>query len=201
MIVFIYKSFRRIYRSCKGIIDKFCCLIIFHGNGVSYNSFRTVGIPYLVVARNGVLKLGTAFAMNNGIEGNPIGCYSKCTFFVDKGAKLIIGNNVGMSQSALICYQSIIIGNNVKLGGGVKVYDADFHSLDSKVRASLDDTKNKKKAAVLIEDNAFIGAYSIILKGVTVGENSIVGAGSVVTKSIPANQIWGGNPAKFIRNI
>ena len=53
----------------------------------------------------------------------------------------------------------------------------------------------------MIKDNAFIGAHSIILKGVTIGENSIIGAGSVVTKSVPDNQIWAGNPARFIRNI
>jgi acetyltransferase-like isoleucine patch superfamily enzyme len=53
----------------------------------------------------------------------------------------------------------------------------------------------------VICDNVFIGAHSIVLKGVTIGENSIIGSGSVVTKSIPANQIWAGNPAKIIRNI
>lgn len=52
-----------------------------------------------------------------------------------------------------------------------------------------------------IRDNEFIGAFTIILKGVTVGENSVIGAGSVVTKSVPDNQIWAGNPAKFIRAL
>ena len=47
----------------------------------------------------------------------------------------------------------------------------------------------------------FIGANSIILKGVTIGERSIIGAGSVVTKNIPDDEIWAGNPAKFIRKI
>ena len=56
-------------------------------------------------------------------------------------------------------------------------------------------------STVKIKNNVFIGAKYIILKGVTIGENSVVGAGSVVTKSIPANQIWAGNPAKFIRNL
>jgi len=63
------------------------------------------------------------------------------------------------------------------------------------------DFLNKIKKPVIIEDNVFIGAHSLILKGVIIGENSIIGAGSVVTKSIPANQIWGGNPSKFIRNL
>lgn len=46
-----------------------------------------------------------------------------------------------------------------------------------------------------------IGACSIVLKGVTIGKNSVVGAGSVVTKSIPDNEVWAGNPAKFIRKV
>lgn len=53
----------------------------------------------------------------------------------------------------------------------------------------------------MICDNVFIGAKCIILKGVTIGENSVIGAGSVVTKNVPANQIWAGNPAKFIKNV
>jgi acetyltransferase-like isoleucine patch superfamily enzyme len=54
---------------------------------------------------------------------------------------------------------------------------------------------------VKIKKYAFIGGGSIILKGVTVGENSIIVAGSVVTRDIPDNEIWGGNPAKFIRKV
>jgi len=54
---------------------------------------------------------------------------------------------------------------------------------------------------VTIGDNVFIGMNSIILKGVNIGNNVRIAAGSVVTKSIPANQIWGGNPAAFIKNI
>ena len=54
---------------------------------------------------------------------------------------------------------------------------------------------------VEIREGAFVGAHCIILKGVTIGKEAIVGAGSVVTKSIPDGEIWGGNPAKFIRKI
>lgn len=52
---------------------------------------------------------------------------------------------------------------------------------------------------VVFKDNCFIGANVVICNAVTIGENSIVGAGSVVTKDIPDNEIWGGNPAKFIK--
>ena len=197
----LYKIIRKLIGNLSLIFDKICSLIVFYGNRVTFVFFKTSGIPYVMVARGGSFSIGNNFSMNNGITGNPIGCYDRCTFFVDRGATLSIGNHVGMSQAALICHCSITIGDSVNLGGGVKVYDTDFHSLDAKVRTSSTDMEHKAKAPVVIKNNAFIGAYSIVLKGVTIGENSIIGAGSVVTKSVPDNQIWAGNPAKFIRNL
>lgn len=199
--VLVYKLIRKLYGSILTILDDSITHILFWGNGVGFSHFRTNGIPYVMVATDGKMSIGNNFAMNNGIKGNPIGCYERCTFFVDKGAELIIGNNVGLSQTALISDRTIKIGNNVKIGGGTSVYTTDFHSLDAMIRASVNDMKNRRSASVVINDNVFIGAKCIILKGVTIGENSIVGAGSVVTKSIPANEIWAGNPAKFIRKV
>lgn len=197
----VYKSVRKIFNL---VSQKYCYLLtvcILKGNAVVYASFRTNGIPYVMVACGGKFTIGNNFAMNNGVKGNPIGCYERCTFFVDTNAVLAIGYNVGMSQAALICHKSITIGNNVKIGGGSCIYDTDFHSLDPVVRSSGEDLKNRAEKPVIIGDNVFIGAKSIVLKGVSIGENSIIGAGSVVAKSVPANQIWAGNPAKFIRNI
>lgn len=197
----IYKIYKKIIHKFLQPICKMNTYILFVGNGVKHKKFHTNGIPYVMVARGGKCVIGENFTMNNRIEDNPIGSYRKCTFLVDRNATLIIGENVGISQTALICHKSITIGNNVKIGGGVSIFDTDFHSLDPEIRKSKDDIKHRAEKPVVIKDNAFIGAHSIILKGVTVGENSIIGAGSVVTKSIPDNQIWAGNPAKFIRNI
>lgn len=201
LLSLIYKSLRKIEATINGKVNYMYTNCILIGNNVAYESFSTNGIPYVMVARGGKFSIGKNFAMNNGIKGNPIGCYECCTFFVDRGAVLTIGVNVGMSQAALICHKSITIGNNVKIGGGVCIYDTDFHSLDPIIRRSSEDLKNRAEQPVVIGNDVFIGAKSIILKGVTIGNNSVIGAGSVVTKSVPANQIWAGNPAKFIRNI
>ncbi len=192
----------KIAANVSNIFCHFVTTWIFKGNKVKFSSFVTRGIPYVMVARNARgLVIGKGFTMNNGISHNPIGCPQPCTFFVDTNAQIRIGENVGISQTALVAHADIEIMNNVKIGGGSYIYTTDFHSLDPVVRASENDQKERLQRPVRIDNGVFIGAHCIILKGVTIGENSIIGAGSVVTKSIPANQIWGGNPAKFIRNI
>lgn len=198
---FIYKTLRLCHTNIRSAWDLSITHMRFFGNGVVYSTFRTGGIPYVMVARQGKMKIGKDFSMNNGIDHNPIGCAQPCTFFVDNGCKITIGDNVGISQAALIAMADITVGDNVKIGGGASLYTSDFHSLDPKIRASADDRKHRKSAPIIICDNAFIGAHSIILKGVTIGESAVVGAGSVVTKSIPPREIWAGNPAKFIRKI
>ena len=54
---------------------------------------------------------------------------------------------------------------------------------------------------IVIKKNAWIGAASTILPGVTIGENAVIAAGSVVTKNVPNNTMFAGIPAKFIKNI
>lgn len=198
----LYKGLRKLFFCFKYYCDGYLCRVLFYLNKITHKGFSTQGIPKVMVARGGYMSVGKGFRMNNTPASNPIGCMQPCMFFVDRGAKLTIGQNTNMSQTTLVCHTSIDIGSNVKIGGGVCIYDTDFHSLDKEKRVSLDeDFKFKKVSPVCIEDYVFIGAYSMILKGVTIGENSIIGACSLVTKDIPANEIWGGNPAKMLKKI
>lgn len=202
MISSFLRVTRYLFRILIDVINKVRLNISFCLNKVQHGSIVCYGYPFIAVVPGGSLIIGDNFTMSNGLRFNPIGYPQPCMFVVTKDAKLTIGENVGISQTSLICHHSITIGNNVKIGGGVKIYDTDFHSLDPEVRKNHSlDMKTKKVAPVVVQDNVFIGAGSIVLKGVTIGENSVVGAGSVVTKSIPANEIWGGNPAKFIKKV
>jgi acetyltransferase-like isoleucine patch superfamily enzyme len=140
--------------------------------------------------------------MNNGLINNMIGRQQPCFFVVWKNGELIIGNDVGISATAIVCWNRIEIHDHVKIGGGTVIYDTDFHSLDYKERSAKPEIyDNVKTAPIVIKSNVFICAHSTILKGVTIGENSIIGASSVVAKNIPNNEIWAGNPARFIKKI
>ncbi len=114
-------------------------------------------------------------------------------------AKLTIGNDVGISGGGICVKTEVVIGNGVMLGANAFVTDTDFHPIKSENRRYEYNNINSRK--VVIEDNVFIGMNSLILKGVTIGKNSVIAAGSIVSKDVPANQIWGGNPAKFIKEL
>lgn len=109
-----------------------------------------------------------------------------------------IGDDSGMSATNINCAESVLIGSHVLIGAGCLITDSNHHSLDWEER-SLNGDKNIKNAPVTICDYVFIGARSIVLKGVTIGEKSIIAAGSVVVNDIPANCIAGGNPCKVIK--
>ena len=195
----------RLYRKLKIFILKplwkLNTLILFKAFNVTYKSFSTMGIPYISINKSGKLIIGDEFKMNNNFSGNIIGRQQKCIFVIKSG-NLKIGNNVGISSTAFVCYDSIIIGNNVRIGGNTTIYDTDFHSLHVKDRIAIpENKKNIKTSPVQIGNNVFIGGHTTILKGVKIGDNSIIGAGSLVTKNVPANEIWAGNPAKYIRTI
>lgn len=201
-ITILTKALRYFYNYIRVRVTNLVSNFILYRNNVSFQNLSSNGLPYVMVARGGKFTIGKNFQMNNGIKGNPIGRAQPCILWVDKNAELIIGNNVGISQTALVCHHKITIGNHVKIGGNVCIYDTDFHALNPDLRKDpVLDMKNKIKKSVHICDNVFIGAHTTILKGVTIGENSVIGACSVVSKSIPANEIWVGNPAKFIKKI
>ena len=148
----------------------------------------------------GEIRIGKNFRANSGKSYNPIGGDTVLRLICCNNAKLIIGNNVGISNSTLYCSKEITIEDDVSIGGGCKIYDTDFHPIDPEMRI-LDNHDAIKRKSVLIKKGAFIGGHTIILKGVTIGINSVIGAGSVVSKSIPDSEIWAGNPARFIKKI
>jgi acetyltransferase-like isoleucine patch superfamily enzyme len=110
-----------------------------------------------------------------------------------KSAQIIIGNNCGFSGTILGAANSIALGEHVLCGANVLITDFDWH--ENRVTGIMD------SSPVLIEDNVWLGANCIVLKGVHIGKNTVVGANAVVTSSLPANVIAAGNPARVIRAL
>lgn len=158
------------------------------------------GVPFFEFSPNSVVKMGSGVTFISNSLGNMVGIYKRCTVCVKEGAFLSIGDNSGFSGVSIYCSKEIKIGSNVNCGGNVMIWDTDFHPLNFEARR-VHNIGKIKSSSISIGDDVFIGANSIILKGVNIGDRAVIGAGSVVSKSIPADQVWGGNPAKFIKKI
>lgn len=119
-----------------------------------------------------------------------------------------IGSNCNICSHCFI-ENEVTIGDNVTIKNGVYLWDGITIENNVQIGPNVTFTNDKYPRAkqsftlqhTLIKKNASIGAGSVILGGVTIGENAMIGAGSVVTKNIPDNELWFGNPAKYIRKI
>ncbi len=193
MVNFLIKTVRKIISHYYSIRN-YCNFRI---NKVKSKTFLIKGVIQII--NKGNIHIGLDFRANSGRSKNPIGGDTVLRLITETSGVINIGDNVGISNSTLFSKENITIMNGVLIGGGCSIWDSDFHSLDKTIRGGVNDIGVSKP--ILIKENAWLGGKTIVLKGVTIGENSIIGAGSVVTKSIPDNQIWAGNPAKFIKNI
>lgn len=173
--------------------------MILKAHGVVFG--KNLQIPGKVswLIRGARITIGDNFYLSSGNGVNPIASNLQADVYVEPGAALTIGNNVGMSSTRLWIHESVRIGNNVKIGGCVLITDTDAHPMDYVVRRSSNE--GTKSAPVVIEDDVWVGAHCIILKGVTIGARSVIGAGSVVTKSIPADCVAAGNPCQVIKSL
>jgi acetyltransferase-like isoleucine patch superfamily enzyme len=120
-----------------------------------------------------------------------------------------IGEDCNICSHCLI-ENDVKIGNNVTVKCGVQIWDGieleDNVMIGSNVTFTNDMyPRSKNKDWILLRTKvctgATIGAGSVILPGITIGENSFIAAGSVVTKDVPAGELWMGSPAKFYRKV
>ena len=144
------------------------------------------------------ISIGDNFYFSSGDAVNPMTSNLQVAIYVEPGTEFIIGNNVGMSSTRIWVHDSVVVGDNVKIGACVLITDTDAHPMDYMARRTSNE--GTKSAPSVIEDDVWVGAHSIILKGVTIGARSIIGAGSVVTKSIPADCVAAGNPCMLIKS-
>jgi acetyltransferase-like isoleucine patch superfamily enzyme len=163
-------------------------------------SLEIFGKLYLQVHKDSLIQIGEKVVFRSNTKSNFVGIYKPVSIAVYQKGQLKIGNNSGFSGTSIVVTQQVTIGNYCNFGGNTSIWDTDFHPAEYLARRDHSVCKIKS-APIIIGDDVFVGANSIILKGISIGNRSIIGAGSIVTKNIPADQVWGGNPARFIKKI
>lgn len=122
--------------------------------------------------------------------------YFEPPFYCAYGYNITVGKNFFCNHNCVFLDAGkITIGDYVMLGPNVQLATA-CHPLNHEDRRKgLEFSK-----PIVLEDDVWIGAGAIILPGVTIGKGAVIGAGSVVTKDVPPFTVYGGNPAKYIKD-
>ena len=173
-----------------------------------------------MVRKNAVLGENIKFCHSGGcknLSGNPqnikIGgnSFIMGSLYASENGRLDIGDHFYLGNNSLIgSEKSIKIGRCVIISNDVRIYDNNNHTTSPKAREIMSlngfsndnwSWKHAESAPVVIEDNVWIGQYSTILKGVTIGKGAIVATRAVVTKDVPPYTIVAGNPAKVVKKI
>ena len=170
-----------------------------HGFGFRYD-WRLYGAPLIKPAgRGSSISIGKRFSAVSKPRNNTFGIAHRVSIRTSwRDASITIGDDVGVSGCAISAMKSIKIGNRVLIGAGALIADNDSHPIDP-ISRSVGGLC--KCAPVVVEDDVFIGARAIILKGVTIGRGSTIGAGAVVVKDVPPFVVVAGNPAEIVKRL
>lgn len=170
--------------------------------GVKFGkNLRAFGVPLIHRHPGAVISIGDNVVLTSTSRVNLSGVRGQVILAAPcANSRIVIGNNSGLSGAVIYAASSVTIGNNVNIGANARIYDSDMHPIGIMDRR-LDKRDKVVSNPVVVEDDVWVGACAIILKGVTIGRGAIVGAGSVVTKNVPPCTIWAGNPAKQIREL
>lgn len=148
---------------------------------------------------NGKCSFGENLIFTSNPKSNLMGLNKRCSICILSTGELRIDDCCGFSGISIFCSNKIIIGKYCNFGGNSFIWDTDFHSINYMDRRN--NFQNINSEPIQIGDDVFVGGNSIILKGVTIGDRAIIGAGSIVTKNIPADEVWAGNPIRFIKKV
>lgn len=122
--------------------------------------------------------------------------YFKYDGFWTPGPSIQIGNRVFIGRNTEFNITGgITIGDDCLIASGCTFVDGD-HGM------APDRPMNEQplnRAAIVLEENVWLGAQCVVLKGVRLGRGAVIGAGSVVTKSVPAGEVWAGTPARRLK--
>ena len=143
----------------------------------------------LVVTWPHKIALGERCSLEHGVYLNAAGGHSQGQT-ITIGAGTFVG-----SQCEFNAIESIVVGRNCLIASGSRFIDHN-HGIALGTPIKL---QPEVSSPIVLGDDVWIGANSVVLKGVTIGDGAIVAAGSVVTKPIDAYTIVGGAPARLIR--
>jgi acetyltransferase-like isoleucine patch superfamily enzyme len=189
-----------------------CLISVGKGGRLRIGDNATIGAYTEMRAGDDVhLHIGDSFTVETGSRlyiqknwhiGDRVTIATNCAIFSRESpvcGALQIGPGTHIGDNTIIdVADNITIGKEVAIGPNCVIYSHD-HGYSGVSKPAW--KGQLKTAAISIEDGSWIGANVTLLPGVTIGEKSVIAAGAVVTRNVPAYSLWGGIPAKQIKEL
>ena len=125
------------------------------------------------------------------------GSSNKLVIVPDSKARITIGDYCSFNGVTILANNSIEFQRQCLVSDAL-IIDTDFHSVE--INRLAPSVKPKTKP-VYVDENAWIGSRSVVLKGVSIGKNSVIGLGTIVRQSVPDNVVVIGNPQKIVKEL
>ncbi len=167
-------------------------------------------VQYNVRGNNNLIEIKKGATLSNMMiymrgDNHKLVIGENCAFkggsvwFEDNNCHIEIGKDTTIESAHLAATEpgrKILIGDDCMFSYSIEFRTGDSHSIID------NETKERINCAqdIIVEDHVWIGAHSIVLKGVSIGGDSVIGIKSLVTKNVPPNSIAAGIPAKVIKN-
>lgn len=181
LISFFYRNFLERISLIRSILRILSLKLKYPNLEIDFKSFIEPNCN-IVCTRNSKMKICNCHISNG------------TSIIVDGGVLEITNSFIGRNV-VITAKEKIVISDFCKIAEMVVIRDQN-HDWIKKT-----EFKNFKSAPISIENNVWIANKASVLKGVKIGENSIIAAHALVNKNVQKNSIYGGVPAKKIRDI
>jgi len=178
-------------------------------NNVVRNKGVLINVKYDILGDNNVIEIMNGAILSDMLiyirgDNHKLKIGENCAYkggsiwFEDKNCRIEMGQKTTIESAHLAVTEpgrKIIIGDDCMFSYAIELRTGDSHSIiDNQTGKRINPAQD-----IIIGNHVWIGAHSIILKGVTVSDNSIIGTNSLVTGDIPGNTISAGIPAKVLK--
>jgi acetyltransferase-like isoleucine patch superfamily enzyme len=167
-------------------------------NVVLEGKVTILGKPLIDIRKGSKLTLGNGVILTSRNKGYHLNMPAPVKLYADRpGAEIRIGDQTRIAGSCIHAWRSVTIGKRCLIAASCQIMDSNGHDL------SFPNVENRLNTTgscypVVIEDDVWLGANTVVLPGVRIGRGSVIGANSVVSANVPPMVVARGNPAQVV---
>jgi acetyltransferase-like isoleucine patch superfamily enzyme len=184
-MLYLYKYLMKVYYKILKLYWSITVPLYLKLSGVKlHKNIIFYGFPLIQMGKNSKIIINDNVVLCSDSRFTQLGINHPVILKTSPNAEISIGSDTGISGASIYAHQKVSIGKECLIGADVKIFDTNFHSLNKENRRFNKDENEISSKEILIEDNCFVGANAIILKGSIIKKDTVIPAGSIIREKI-----------------